>query len=664
MTKEYYFIKPELSSPETKQENIDAWLKTQDKAFYDSQIAQERDYCFWCNIVETAKPNSRTSYTSMAYTLNEPNMLNSAGKTSFILSEEEVLYIHTLSVVRDGKVIDKLDDINVKVLDYVRDENQASFNDEKKVTVLIRDLHLNDIFVIETSIERKYEESSIRNQFFRWIYSAPNSYWAYGKYRFELKNETEKKLETNFHYFRDEAGTILEKDKVMVPHNESYTIEKENYIGEDPKELEIVPFIDFVTEQTYPEITTTISDIYQKFYQVNLADFAADLVTELDALPSLDHKIKHAIDFVQKEVYYLYNEAEMDGHEPQAAEVTYTTKQGDCKAKTVLLKVILDYLGVDSDLILVNYDSDIFLSVYTPSPFNFNHAILKITHEGQVYFVDATMSNDQGILANRQKNSFMYYLEIKAGTELQKQEPFEDEVPTVEENFRCDVKGNVAEVVFERKLRGGMANGSREMFKNESNKEVINRYNYTTYKCMTLYKNFEENEIEQHFSNTSVQIVEDNKDLNELSIVYKATITNPYEVEKKNRYLHFWNYGNFIDDAAEKHFHKDFPYWIDRNRIKTEIHLTTDKSIDQQEHYTCQECDIKSKYLKHRMTKKIHKNGASCYIDYRPYRNLTIKGKELEEYIKANKQVLDSNWGIGIDIIEDGLFKKLGKLFK
>ncbi|OFG38472.1 hypothetical protein BJM58_06235 [Listeria monocytogenes] len=664
MTKEYYFIKPELSSPETKQENIDAWLKTQDKAFYDSQIAQERDYCFWCNIVETAKPNSRTSYTSMAYTLNEPNMLNSAGKTSFILSEEEVLYIHTLSVVRDGKVIDKLDDINVKVLDYVRDENQASFNDEKKVTVLIRDLHLNDIFVIETSIERKYEESSIRNQFFRWIYSAPNSYWAYGKYRFELKNETEKKLETNFHYFRDEAGTILEKDKVMVPHNESYTIEKENYIGEDPKELEIVPFIDFVTEQTYPEITTTISDIYQKFYQVNLADFAADLVTELDALPSLDHKIKQAIDFVQKEVYYLYNEAEMDGHEPQAAEVTYTTKQGDCKAKTVLLKVILDYLGVDSDLILVNYDSDIFLSVYTPSPFNFNHAILKITHEGQVYFVDATMSNDQGILANRQKNSFIYYLEIKAGTELQKQEPFEDEVPTVEENFRCDVKGNVAEVVFERKLRGGMANGSREMFKNESNKEVINRYNYTTYKCMTLYKNFEENEIEQHFSNTSVQIVEDNKDLNELSIVYKATIMDPYEVEKKNRYLHFWNYGNFIDDAAEKHFHKDFPYWIDRNRIKTEVHLTTDKSIDQQEHYTCQECDIKSKYLKHRMTKKIHKNGASCYIDYRPYRNLTIKGKELEEYIKANKQVLDSNWGIGIDIIEDGLFKKLGKLFK
>lgn len=33
MTKEYYFIKPELSSPETKQENIDSWLKTQENLF-------------------------------------------------------------------------------------------------------------------------------------------------------------------------------------------------------------------------------------------------------------------------------------------------------------------------------------------------------------------------------------------------------------------------------------------------------------------------------------------------------------------------------------------------------------------------------------------------------------------------------------------------------
>ncbi|EAF9989272.1 transglutaminase family protein, partial [Listeria monocytogenes] len=515
MTNQCYFIKPELSSPETKQENIDSWLKTQDKTFYDNQIAKERDYSFWCKIRETAKPNSRTSYTSMANTLNEPSMLDSAGKISFILSEEEVLYIHTLSVVRDGKVIDKLDDINVKVLDYVRDENQAIFNGEKEVTVLIRDLHLNDIFIMETSTDCKYRESSIQNDFFRWIYTTPYSYWAYGKYHFELKNETEKNIEANFHYFRDEASTILEKDKLVIEPNQSYTIEKENYIGADIKELGIYPFIDFVTEQTYPEITKTLSDMYQNFYQVKLTEFAPDLVAELDALPSLDHKIKHATDFVQKEVYYLYNGAEMTGHEPQAAEVTYKTRQGDCKAKTVLLKVILDYLGVESEPILVNYGNDIFLSVYTPSPFNFNHVLLKVTHNQHIYFIDTTINNDQGFLANRQKNSFMYYLEIKAGTELQKQEPFQDETPSIEEKFFCDVKGNIAEVVLERTLRGKMANQLRELFKNDSNSDIIDQYNYATYDNMCLYKKYEDDEIDNYFSNTSIHIVEDNKELNE-----------------------------------------------------------------------------------------------------------------------------------------------------
>lgn len=664
MEKNYYFVNSDLSSDKIKQENIDAWLKTQQTDFYQAQIAQERDYCFWCDMVETAKPNSRTSYTSMAYTLNDPNMLNSAAKSNFILAEDEVLYIHTLSVVRDGKVIDKLNDINVKVLDYVRDENQASFNDEKKVTVLIRDLHLNDIFIIETSTELKYQEDSIRNQFFRWIYTYPNSYWAYGKYRFELKNETGQQLEVNYNYFRDDEGKIIEKEREIVENQKSYVIEKNSYIGKDPNELELLPFIDFTTQKTYPEITKTVSDLYQKFYQVDVTDFAADFIAELDELPSLQHKIRHAIDFVQKEVYYLYNEAEMDGHEPQPAEVTYNTKQGDCKAKTLLLKVLLDYLGVDSEFILVSYDRDIFLPVYAPSPFNFNHAILKINYENQVYFVDATINNDQGFLENRQKNSFMYYLEIKEGTELQKQEPFQDQVPSVEEVFHCDVKENNAYVTFERKLRGRMANGSREMFKNDSIKDIINRYNFATYSSMTLYKKYEENEIDKYFSDESIKIVEDNKELNELSIIYKATISDPYIVENRNRFLHYWNWGNFIDDGAEKHFHKDFPYWVDRNVIKMEIHLTTDKSIDQQESFTRQECDINSKYLQHRVTKKIMKNGASTYLEYKPYHNLTISGEVLKDYVKVNKEILNSNWGIGIDIIEDNIFKKIGKLFK
>lgn len=176
MEKEYYLLKPELRSYETKQENVAEWLKEQETEFYQAQIAQERDYCFWCRIVETAKPNSVEDYTSMAFTLNEPNTLNNAAKTNYILKEDEILFIHTISVVRDGQVIDKINDINVKVLDHVSEDNQGSFENEKSVTILIRDLHLNDIFLIETTIKYKYDKDSIRNLFFRYTYSYPEHY--------------------------------------------------------------------------------------------------------------------------------------------------------------------------------------------------------------------------------------------------------------------------------------------------------------------------------------------------------------------------------------------------------------------------------------------------------------------------------------------------------
>lgn len=664
MGKEYYRLNPALRSAETKQENIENWLSIQKTDFYHAQVAQERDYCFWCRIVETAKPNSLESYTSMSYTLNDPNTLNSAAKTNFILREDEVLIIHTLAVVRNGQVIDKLNDINVKVLDHVRDENYGNFDNEKSVTILIRDLHLNDIFLIETTIERTYASDSIRNKFFRYLYTYPGPYWAYSNYQWELKNETGQTIEGHYRYFRDESDTILEKEKIVLEDQDSFIIEEQQYTGKELKDLEIAPFIDFATKKSYPEITDTLANLYQQFYQVEIGIFAADLLKDLEALPSLESKIKYAIDFVQKEIYYLYNSSEMDGHEPQAAEVTYQTKQGDCKAKTVLLKVILDSLGVDSEIVLVNYNGDIFLPIYTPSPFNFNHAILKIYIDNHIYFVDATVANDQGFLEKRRKDSFMNYLEIKAGTTLQKQAPFQDQLPAIEEIIHCDVKEDVATFTLEGTMRGGVANNTREMFKNQANKDIISRFNGSIYSNMVLYNKYEQNEIDNHFSDTSIQIIEDNKELNELKVIYKATISEPYLKEGNKRFLHYWDRNYFLNDEAENHHHKDFPLWVDRNSVKMEIHLTVDQSIDQQEIFTRQECDFKSKYLQHRVTKKVSEHGVSCYLNYQTYRNLTLSGKELEDYIKINNQIRNSNWGLGIDIIEDGLFKKLGRLFK
>ena len=663
MENKYYVLEPALASADTKQENIAAWLAAQNKDFYQAQIAQERDFCFWCRRVETAKGSSLESYSSMAYTLNDPQTLNLAANSSFILNEEETLRIHTLSVVRDGQVIDKMKDINVKVLDHVNGESSGFFENKKNVTVLIRDLHLNDIFIIETTTVRKYKEDSIRNDFFRYSFQFPGTYWVYDEYRFELINETGQTLEGNYHYFRDEADELLEKEAIVIENGSSFTIEEREYKGKEIKEGYLEPFIDFSTQKSFPEITEALDKIYQKYYEVDLTSFAPELIEALEKQPSLEHKIKYAVDFVQKEIYYLYNESEMDGHEPQAAEVTYTSKQGDCKAKTLLLKVILDYLGVASQIALVGYSADIFLPVYTPSPFIFSHAILKVYHGGQIYFVDATIENDQGFLGKRRKDSFMYYLELVAGTDLQNQKPFVEALPEVEEVIHCDVVEDTATFSLKGIYRGGLANRMRASFKNQTNKDILNNFSVSVHNNMALYNKYKREEIDNYFSDASIQLVSDDKETNELEVLYKATISEPYLKDGKNRILHYWDRTYFVNDEAKNHTHKDFPLWVDRNSVKMEIHLTTDGTIDQQDRYTRKECNLTSTYLNHKTSKKLSEHSASCYLDYQAYRNLPLSGDELKEYIKINDEITDNNWGIGIDIVQEGLFKKITRLF-
>ena len=100
--------------------------------------------------------------------------------------------------------------------------------------------------------------------------------------------------------------------------------------------------------------------------QSDLKSFAPDLIEKLDKLGTLDEKIQFAIEYVQNNIYYTYNADEMNGHKPQEPAVTYQNKQGDCKAKCVLLKTILDYLSVPASVVLVNYNADFYLKYYLP----------------------------------------------------------------------------------------------------------------------------------------------------------------------------------------------------------------------------------------------------------------------------------------------------------
>ena len=99
----------------------------------------------------------------------------------------------------------------------------------------------------------------------------------------------------------------------------------------------------------------------------------AELTTGLSApLP----KMQALAAYVQRQIRYAEISVGIGGYQPHAAGDIFAHQYGDCKDKATLLATMLQQIGVDSYIVLVNTDRGVVRSDY-PS-MRFNHAILAI----------------------------------------------------------------------------------------------------------------------------------------------------------------------------------------------------------------------------------------------------------------------------------------------
>lgn len=105
------------------------------------------------------------------------------------------------------------------------------------------------------------------------------------------------------------------------------------------------------------------------------------------------------------------------------------------------------------------------------------------------------------------------------------------------------------------------------------------------------------------------------------------------------------------------------PFWLSHAREKLTFELRTDRKINDKEKVTLQECKIDSDFLCYQTTKAVDKHGARMTIDYSVKTNAAIKGEELANYLSSDKKIRDNNFGMTIDLFEQGFFDKLKKSF-
>jgi hypothetical protein len=113
-----------------------------------------------------------------------------------------------------------------------------------------------------------------------------------------------------------------------------------------------------------------------------------------------------ALQYVQERIRYASIAIGRGSYEPTAPQTVLDRLFGDCKDKSLLLAAMLTELGVQSNVALVNTGRGRALDGMLPTPYAFDHAIVRARIGESVYWLDPTHVTQYAPLATTRPADF------------------------------------------------------------------------------------------------------------------------------------------------------------------------------------------------------------------------------------------------------------------
>lgn len=636
------------------------WIDTTDELILESSlneddqlnIEKEQFLCFLKKTVVYTTDIENSYYNCSVHDLISPSALEAASIMEEILSENTTLYIHNIWVIREGVYFDKTADIIIREFDHEWDSYNWIIRKKKKINIIINDLQLKDIFVYEvTQIHNLINEDLLIQKYFFHDYFLPSGKWTYKKLEFLLLNERKTDIICDYKNFRNTEGVILNKDRIKIWSNGKFLFHESNFYDQsNPTKLST--FINFATESTWQLIWQDIYKIYSPFLEKSIFSWDKQY-----SLPDLDlaSKIQYAIEFVQNHITYVYDADFMNWYIPQSVEKTFQNKIWDCKAKSLLLYTFLKEIGVSSTIVLVNYNTDNILigNNPLPSPFLFNHAIVRIFFNWEYYFVDPTIKNCSWTLWNRYETNFEHYFPIeKISPELQKRKQIISSILLYEEKVDIDLKNQsiVILIVYSNYLADQYRNNFHYMEKHK----LIESELFFIASAMGL--KFDTNTINDLFIQSSFEIISDNLQKNTFTVKFTGILNNIFSSKDNDVFRYYPN------DFSELLYEcREIPFEYFKFPFKRVINIKSPKVILKNGQKNLR---IENEHFAYANIKNFKRKNVTINTDFFPRKIWYLsKPEDFDLLKKSTESIMNSNNWIGIQLSNSNFWSKIMYFF-
>lgn len=293
------------------------------------------------------------------------------------------LTLHRVNLHRDGQVIDQMGRMRATVLPIEQDLQARVYNGMQLVNVLLADLRIGDV------LEYAYTVDSASPLFPRHYYDRMHTGWSdpIRMQRIRVLHPSDRPLRYRAEgasadpQVREHEGvrelTFSWRDPAPIPGE-----------SDVPDWYTLWPYLEFSDLDGWESVQQMLGALYRVPAGGPLFEEWIGALREVEGGRAA--QVLAALRRVQQEIAYTSISIGEGSHRPAAPEQVLERRFGDCKDKSVLLSALLGELDVDARVAFVHSSRGRQLPGSLPSPFAFNHAIVRVEMDGQVYWLDPT----------------------------------------------------------------------------------------------------------------------------------------------------------------------------------------------------------------------------------------------------------------------------------
>ena len=328
----------------------------------------------------------------------------------------QTLIFHKIQIHRDGQTLDKLDPASIKIIQQETELDQNLFTGVKKAVVFLEDLRVGD--TLEYTYSLRGEHPLLTNHFTS-AFTVQNS-MPVDRQRYRILMPQRSPLHLRNHLI-DTAPQETVRDGTVEYLWDFGPLPAINVEDALPSAYEPFSYIEASDFADW----AAVAEWALPLYAIEETDLPQELQNQITqwtvATSSPEERALLALDFVQNEVRYTGMELGVSAFQPAHPSETFRLRYGDCQGKSSLLCVMLNAMNIPAHPALVDTQLRGQVAEHLPSPFVFNHVIVKLTLGGRVVWVDPTRSHQGGTLFTRYLPDYDRALVVSENTrELEK----------------------------------------------------------------------------------------------------------------------------------------------------------------------------------------------------------------------------------------------------